>query len=133
MLSGALIIAAGVPQAFAGQYLTVTIGYLSDGDVTVIDLPYSGGAFTMTIALPHDPGGIGSLVLGLTGEQWTRWTAALDSTAREIYLPKFTGTICGIVAVPGTSTPALVGSGTQQKFNVSQRRRWRPSVRGTRR
>ena len=77
-----------VPMMTHGR--TVTIGYLSDGDVTVIDLPYSGGAFTMTIALPHDPGGIGSLVLGLTGEQWTRWTAALDSTAREIYLPKFT-------------------------------------------
>src|SRR6266516_4991512 len=77
-----------VPMMTHGR--TVTIGYLSDGDVTVIDLPYSGGAFTMTIALPHDPGGIGSLVLGLTGERWTRWTAALDSAAREVYLPKFT-------------------------------------------
>jgi len=44
----------------------------------------------MTIALPRDPAGITSLVAGLTGEQWSRWTAALDSASREVYLPKFT-------------------------------------------
>src|SRR3989442_7435103 len=68
----------------------VTIGYLRDGDVTVLDLPYSGGAFTMTIALPRDPAGIDSLVRRLTEERWSGWTAALDSASFEVYLPKFT-------------------------------------------
>src|SRR5437773_3919957 len=55
-----------VPRMTHGR--AVTIGYLREGDVTVLDLPYSGGAFTMTIALPRDPAGINSLVLGLTEE-----------------------------------------------------------------
>src|SRR5436853_325931 len=77
-----------VPMMTHGR--TVTIGLLHDGDVTVLDLPYSAGAFTMTIALPHQPGGIDSLVAGLTEERWNRWTAALDSAALEVHLPKFT-------------------------------------------
>ncbi|OLB59197.1 MAG: hypothetical protein AUI13_04690 [Gemmatimonadetes bacterium 13_2_20CM_2_69_23] len=77
-----------VPMMTHGR--TVTIGLLHDGDVTVLDLPYSAGAFTMTIALPRQPGGIDSLVAGLTEERWNRWTAALDSAALEVHLPKFT-------------------------------------------
>jgi len=77
-----------VPRMTHGR--AVTIGYLREGDVTVLDLPYSGGAFTMTIALPRDPAGINSLVLGLTEERWSGWTAALDSASFEVYLPKFT-------------------------------------------
>ncbi len=79
---------ASVPMMTHGR--AVTVGYLVDHDVTLADLPYGGGAFTMTIALPRDPAGITSLVAGLTGEQWSRWTAALDSASREVYLPKFT-------------------------------------------
>ena len=77
-----------VPMMTHGR--TVTIGLLHDGDVTVLDLPYSAGAFTMTIALPRDPARIDSLVLGLTEEQWSGWTAALDAASFEVYLPKFT-------------------------------------------
>ena len=77
-----------VPMMTHGR--TVTIGLLHDGDVTVLDLPYSARAFTMTIALPREPGGIDSLVAGLTEERWNRWTAALDSVALEVHLPKFT-------------------------------------------
>ena len=77
-----------VPRMTHGR--AVTIGYLRDGDVTVLDLPYSAGAFTMTIALPRDPARIDSLVLGLTEEQWSGWTAALDAASFEVYLPKFT-------------------------------------------
>src|SRR2546425_12128614 len=51
-----------VPRMTHGR--AVTIGYLRDGDVTVLDLPYSGGAFTMTIALPRDPAGVDSPVRG---------------------------------------------------------------------
>src|SRR2546428_4396949 len=56
-----------VPRMTHGR--AVTIGYLRDGDVTVLDLPYSGEAFTMTIALPRDPAGIDSLVPRLTAER----------------------------------------------------------------
>src|SRR6266550_3715635 len=60
-----------VPMMTHGR--TVRIGLLHDGDVTVLDLPYSAGAFTMTIALPREPGRIDSLVAGLTEQRWNRW------------------------------------------------------------
>lgn len=57
--------------------------------VTVLDLPYGGGPFTMTIVLPGDPAGIDGLVAGLTAEQWYAWMAGLDSASLEVRLPKF--------------------------------------------
>lgn len=71
----------------------VYVRYLFDGGVRVIDLPYGGGAFSMTILLPRDAGGIDSLLPALTGERWRMWTAALDperaTVTGIIYLPKF--------------------------------------------
>lgn len=58
-------------------------------DVTVLDLPYGGRAFSMTIVVPRDPAGIDSLVATLTEERWNTWTAALDSAAVDVSLPKF--------------------------------------------
>jgi serpin B len=80
--------AATVPLMTHGR--TVPVGYGRAGGVTVLDLPYGGAAFSMTIALPQDAGGIDSLVRGLTSERWSGWTAALDSAASEVFLPKFT-------------------------------------------
>ena len=60
-----------------------------DGSVEVLDLPYGGQAFSMTIVMPPEPAGIDALVAGVTLEQWDSWIAGLDSTASEVYLPKF--------------------------------------------
>jgi serpin B len=60
-----------------------------DGAVEVLDLPYGGRAFSMTIVMPAEPAGIDALVAGLTLEQWDGWIAGLDSAASEVYLPKF--------------------------------------------
>jgi serpin B len=70
----------------------VPIRYLWDLDkhIEVVDLPYGGRAFSMTILLPESPQGVDSLVDNLTHNQWTAWTAALDSTSRQVSLPKFT-------------------------------------------
>lgn len=77
-----------VPMMTHGR--TVTLGLAADGGVTVLDLPYGGGAFSMTIALPRDAGGMDALVQDLTAERWNGWTAALDSASASVYLPKFT-------------------------------------------
>src|SRR3989440_1429105 len=79
--------AATVPMMKHGR--TVPIGIASVNGVTVLDLPYGGDAFSMTLALPQDARGIDSLVQGLTSERWTSWVAALDSAALEVLLPKF--------------------------------------------
>jgi serine protease inhibitor len=58
-------------------------------DVTVLDLPYGGQAFSMTIVIPRDAAGLDSLVATLTEERWNSWTAALGPTTVGVSLPKF--------------------------------------------
>ncbi|HEY6156880.1 MAG TPA: serpin family protein [Gemmatimonadales bacterium] len=80
--------AATVPMMTHGS--TVRVGYGRADGVTLLDLPYGGQAFSMTIALPQDAAGIDSLVQGLTEERWSRWIAGLDSGSYEVIMPKFT-------------------------------------------
>ena len=58
-------------------------------DASVVDLPYGGEAFSMTLVLPRDTATVDDLVAGLTFEQWHEWTDNLDSTGAQLYLPKF--------------------------------------------
>jgi len=57
--------------------------------VTVLDLPYGGRAFSMTIVLPRSPAAIDSLAASLTEEQWSAWVTGLDSASLDVSLPKF--------------------------------------------
>jgi len=63
--------------------------YASDGDVQIVDLSYGGRAYSMTIVLPASPQGIEAVTDNLTQAQWSSWIAALDSTARQVSLPRF--------------------------------------------
>jgi serine protease inhibitor len=67
----------------------VPLRYHRDGGIQVVDLPYGGDAYSMTIVLPDEPEDIDALVQGLTRDQWNLWTAGLDSTSRIVSLPKF--------------------------------------------
>ncbi|HEV2670251.1 MAG TPA: serpin family protein [Gemmatimonadales bacterium] len=58
--------------------------------VTIVDLAYGGGAFSMTIMMPGDTGSVDGLVDALTPAQWNEWTAGLEPRQSEIQLPKFT-------------------------------------------
>jgi len=80
--------AATVPMMTHGH--SVRVRYARAEGVTVLDLPYGGEAFSMTIVLPQVAGGIDSLVQGLTEERWRGWVAALDSGSLEVVMPKFT-------------------------------------------
>ena len=80
--------AATVPMMTHGH--SVRVRYARAEGVTVLDLPYGGEAFSMTIVLPQVAGGIDSLVQGLTEERWRGWVAALDSGSFEVVMPKFT-------------------------------------------
>jgi serine protease inhibitor len=61
----------------------------ADADVQVVDLPYGGWAYSMTIVLPATAQGIGDVENGLTQERWSTWITALDSTSRMVSMPKF--------------------------------------------
>ncbi|MBI1723465.1 MAG: serpin family protein, partial [Gemmatimonadetes bacterium] len=56
----------------------VSVQLAADAAVQVVDLPYGGGAYSMTIVMPNDAAGIDALVAGLTAEQWNAWMGALD-------------------------------------------------------
>jgi serpin B len=60
-------------------------------DVTLVDLPYGGGAFSMTLALPPAGRSVNSLVEGLTNQTWSAWMTELGASKRGVILrlPRF--------------------------------------------
>lgn len=76
-----------VPTMTHGKEVDVRVG--GDQSVAVLDLPYGGRAFSMTIVMPRDAATIDLVVSGLTADRWNGWIAGLDSTSAEVFLPKF--------------------------------------------
>jgi len=68
----------------------VPVRLAGDAEVAVLDLPYGGGAYSMTVVLPDAGVALDTVVAHLTQARWDGWIAALDSTEMPIYLPKFT-------------------------------------------
>ena len=60
-----------------------------DRNPLVLDLSYGGRAFSMTIALPREPGGISSLMAGLTADRWNAWMSQLRPNLCVVRLPRF--------------------------------------------
>ena len=83
--------------------------YQGDG-VTVVDLPYGGRAYAMTIVLPPTAAGIDSLAAGVTGERWDAWMAGLEGGDVIVTMPKFRLTF------DGELTPALTALGMGVAF-----------------
>jgi serine protease inhibitor len=76
-----------VPTMTHGQPVDLRVAYRPNA--TIVDLPYGGAAFSMTIVLPSDTTRADKLVDGLTAEQWNDWIAGLREGESEIFLPKF--------------------------------------------
>ena len=55
----------------------------------VVDLPYGGGAFTMTIVLPREDVDLDALIAALDAEGWAGLTADLEVTGLKLFLPRF--------------------------------------------
>lgn len=66
-----------------------TVRVAETADAQVLDLPYGGGAFSMTILLPKPGKSIGAVVSSLTADSWQ--AAVSNTTARsvELQMPKF--------------------------------------------
>jgi serpin B len=67
----------------------VNIRVYRDATAEVLELPYGGRAFTMTVVMPPQPDGLDGLLAGLTAERWDGWIAGLDSASSQVYLPKY--------------------------------------------
>ena len=80
-----------------GSTTTVNMMAREDGELAVsrqasfqlVDLPYGGGAYRMTIVLP-DPGvSLTSVIDGLDASTWASWTGGLAPTEVPVELPRF--------------------------------------------
>lgn len=76
-----------VPTMTHGRQADIRITWRPNA--TIVDLPYGGQAFSMTIVLPADTVAVDDLVAGLTAEQWNEWTTSLGPSKNEVFLPKF--------------------------------------------
>lgn len=68
------------------------LSMLREGDLTILDLPYSRWAYSMTIVLPDRADGASQLANQITADQWDRWISRLDSSpvSALVVLPRFT-------------------------------------------
>jgi len=80
---------AAIPVPMMTHRDPAPAGFYAGDGVTVVDLPYGGRAYAMTIVLPQAPAGIDSLPSTLTRERWDGWMAGLDSEAVIVTMPKF--------------------------------------------
>lgn len=56
---------------------------------TVVELPYGGDAFVMTIAMPAVGTPINTFVAGLTPAVWQSYASGVAAVTFDLYLPKF--------------------------------------------
>jgi serpin B len=57
-------------------------------DVAVADLPYGGGAYSMTLVVPRQ-GSLSDLLDALTADRWAAWMASLVADSVPVRLPRF--------------------------------------------
>jgi serine protease inhibitor len=76
-----------VPMMRSPEPIPVLHASTDEGDL--LDLPYGGGAYRMTIMLPRADVALDSLVRTLTQERWDGWVGMLDSASLLVTMPKF--------------------------------------------
>ncbi|HVW95448.1 MAG TPA: serpin family protein [Mucilaginibacter sp.] len=67
---------------------TMNVNSYQDDDVTVTEIPYSGGTYSMVIALPKKAD-VSTLIASIDSARWQAWMNGLLPGKLEIQLPKF--------------------------------------------
>jgi serine protease inhibitor len=68
---------------------SIPIGYAERDGLQIVDVPYGGEAYAMTIVLPENPAAIHDVIGRLSQERWETWTAGLTATEVHLSMPKF--------------------------------------------
>jgi serpin B len=68
---------------------TDTVRVAETADAQMVELPYGGGAFAMTIIVPKQGKSIATLVSSLSADSWEASLAAATSRSVELSMPKF--------------------------------------------
>jgi serpin B len=71
------------------MYLDHTLPVRHMDGVTLVELPYGGGAFNMVVALPDEGTSAADLARGLTADVWESWMAQLAPARAFVRLPRF--------------------------------------------
>jgi len=80
----------GATAPIAMMRRTDTIRVAETADAQVVDLPYGGGAYTMTILLPKQGKSVREVVATLTADSWQSAVAGTSTRQVELQMPKFT-------------------------------------------
>src|SRR5215207_286141 len=80
---------AGTTAPVAMMRRTDTVRVAETADAQVVDLPYGGGAFSMTILLPKQGKSVGQLLSSLTAESWQSAVSGATARSVELQMPKF--------------------------------------------
>ncbi|HUQ83246.1 MAG TPA: serpin family protein [Gemmatimonadaceae bacterium] len=80
----------GTTAPIAMMRRTDTIRVAETADAQLVDLPYGGGAYTMTILLPKQGKAIRDVVSALTADSWQAAVAGATARQVELQMPKFT-------------------------------------------
>ena len=67
----------------------VQVRVARDDLVSVLEMPYGGDAFTMTVVLPHPDVALQSVVEALDAARWESWMVDLADVNRLVVMPKF--------------------------------------------
>jgi serine protease inhibitor len=81
---------SGATAPIAMMRRTDTIRVAETANAQVVDLPYGGGAYTMTILLPKQGKAIRDVVSSLTADAWQAAIAGATARQVELQMPKFT-------------------------------------------
>jgi len=68
---------------------TKSFKYTVVDNATVVELPYASSSFAMTLAMPHEPDGLGGLEASLAADSVTQWSAAMTYQRIALSMPKF--------------------------------------------
>lgn len=80
----------GTTAPIAMMRRTDTVRVAETADAQVVDLPYGGGAFAMTIIMPKPGKSISGLVSSLSADSWQAAVATTTARSVELQMPKFT-------------------------------------------
>ena len=69
---------------------TDTVRVAETTDAQIVDLPYGGGAFAMTILLPRQGKSVGAAISSLSAASWQQAVAGVAPRSVELQMPKFT-------------------------------------------
>ena len=66
--------------------------YYGDEQVSVVELPYGNGAFSLVLFMPSDKKktSLDELIADLDADRWNQWMRNLSSYSFDLYLPRFT-------------------------------------------